>query len=88
MSVDLASGYTKPGSADIVRLVRERAKHCSAVLLGNHGPVIAGTSLESAVFAKEELEETARLILLARGMAVRTLDQAAIADLENSFRLR
>ncbi len=80
--------YTKPGSTDIVPVIRERAKDCSAVLLGNHGPVVSGTSLEGAVFAAEELEETAKLILLTRGMPVRTLDSAAIADLENSFRLR
>ncbi|MET3662818.1 3-oxo-tetronate 4-phosphate decarboxylase [Aquamicrobium terrae] len=80
--------YTRPGSADIVPLIRERASRCSAVLLGNHGPVVAGTSLEGAVFAAEELEETAKLILLTRGMAVRTLDAVAVADLENSFRLR
>jgi ribulose-5-phosphate 4-epimerase/fuculose-1-phosphate aldolase len=49
---------------------------------------VAGTSLEGAVFAAEELEETAKLILLTRGMAVRTLDAAAVADLENAFRLR
>jgi ribulose-5-phosphate 4-epimerase/fuculose-1-phosphate aldolase len=80
--------YTRPGSADIVPLICERAGRCSAVLLGNHGPVVAGTSLEGAVFAAEELEETAKLILLTRGMAVRTLDAAAVADLENAFRLR
>lgn len=80
--------YTRPGSADIVPLIRERASRCSAVLLGNHGPVVAGTSLEGAVFAAEELEETAKLILLTRGMAVRQLDATAVADLENTFHLR
>ncbi|MFC5384811.1 aldolase [Aquamicrobium segne] len=80
--------YTKPGSADIVPLIRQKASHSSAVLLGNHGPVVAGTSLEGAVFAAEELEETAKLILLTRTMPVRNLDAAAVADLETSFRLR
>ena len=40
------------------------AKH-NAVLLANHGPVVAGTSLEAAMNAAEELEETAQLYLLA-----------------------
>ncbi|MBY0361142.1 MAG: class II aldolase/adducin family protein, partial [Phreatobacter sp.] len=59
-----------------------------AILLGNHGPVVAGTSLEAAVFAMEELEETARLVLLTRGMAVRHLAGQEIADLEATFKLR
>lgn len=80
--------YTKPGSTDVVPLIRERAGNSAAVLLGNHGPVVAGTSLESAVFAAEELEETAKLIMMTRGMTVRHLDAAAVADLENSFKLR
>lgn len=80
--------YTKPGCTDIVPLIRDQASRCSAVLLGNHGPVVAGTSLSGAVFAAEELEESAKLILLTRGLAIRTLDAAAVADLENSFCLR
>ena len=39
----------------------------SSVLLSNHGPVVAGETLEAAVFATEELEETAKLYLLLRG---------------------
>jgi ribulose-5-phosphate 4-epimerase/fuculose-1-phosphate aldolase len=80
--------YTKPGSADIAPTIRARAERNAGVLLANHGPVVAGTSLESAVFAIEELEETAKLILLTKGMSVRHLEAAAIADLESSFKLR
>ena len=68
--------------------MRARAAHHPAMLLANHGPVVAGTSLESAVFAIEELEETAKLVLLTRGMAIRHLDAAQIAALESSFKLR
>jgi ribulose-5-phosphate 4-epimerase/fuculose-1-phosphate aldolase len=80
--------YTKPGSADIAPVIEARAGGNAAVLLANHGPVVAGTSLTNAVFAMEELEETAKLILLTRGMPVRHLDDAAIADLETSFKLK
>jgi ribulose-5-phosphate 4-epimerase/fuculose-1-phosphate aldolase len=80
--------YTKPGSADIAPIIRARAERNAGVLLANHGPVVAGVSLESAVFAIEELEETAKLILLTKGMKVRHLDAAAVADLESSFKLR
>lgn len=80
--------YTAPGSADVAPLVLARAGDHAAVLLANHGPVVAGTSLESAVFAAEELEETARLLVLTRGMSVRQLDATQIAALEARFKLK
>ena len=80
--------YARPGSADIVPAVLAQAADHSALLLANHGPVVAGASLDAAVFAIEELEEAAKLVVLARGMAVRHLDQAAIDDLNATFKLR
>jgi ribulose-5-phosphate 4-epimerase/fuculose-1-phosphate aldolase len=80
--------YTIPGSADVAPLVRARAADHAAILLANHGPVVAGTSLESAVFAAEELEETARLLVLTRGLDVRHLDSAQIAALNARFKLK
>jgi ribulose-5-phosphate 4-epimerase/fuculose-1-phosphate aldolase len=80
--------YTRPGSPEIVPLIRARAERHSAVLLANHGPVVAGASVEAAAFAIEELEETAKLVLITRGMRVRALDPAQIAALEASFKLR
>jgi ribulose-5-phosphate 4-epimerase/fuculose-1-phosphate aldolase len=80
--------YTMPGSADVAPLVRARAAEHAAILLANHGPVVAGTSLESAVFAAEELEETARLLILTRGLDVRHLDSAQIAALNTRFKLK
>ena len=61
-------------------------KHC-AVLLANHGPVVSGTTLEAAVYAIEELEETAKLFLLLRGLPVRTLTESQIAELRDVFKL-
>jgi ribulose-5-phosphate 4-epimerase/fuculose-1-phosphate aldolase len=80
--------YTMPGSVDVAPLVRARAADHAAILLANHGPVVAGTSLESAVFAAEELEETARLLVLTRGLDVRHLDSAQIAALNARFKLK
>ena len=73
--------YHAPGDAAIAPLIREKAATASAVLLGNHGPVVAGATLEAAVFASEELEETARLAVLGRGLPLRLLDAAEIARL-------
>jgi ribulose-5-phosphate 4-epimerase/fuculose-1-phosphate aldolase len=55
------------------------------VLLANHGPVVAGTSLAAATDAVEELEATARLYLLLQGRRVRTLSAEQCADLRKRF---
>ena len=54
-----------------------------AVLLANHGPVVAGKTLEAALYATEELEETARLYLLLHGRNPRCLTPEQVADLRN-----
>jgi ribulose-5-phosphate 4-epimerase/fuculose-1-phosphate aldolase len=71
--------YFPPGDLTLADAVRKLASKHHAVLLANHGPVVAGTSLDAAVNAVEELEETARLFLLIGGRRARflTLDQAA-----------
>ncbi len=80
--------YTRPGSAEIKPMIDALAGAHPAVLLENHGPVVAGASVDAAVFAMEELEEAAKLAVLLRGMNVRHLSQAAIEDLNRTFRLR
>lgn len=80
--------YKRPGSPDIAPLIREKAADHSAVLLANHGPVVAAPTLEAAIYAIEELEETAKLLILTRGMKVRHLDAGQIAEIEQTFRLR
>jgi ribulose-5-phosphate 4-epimerase/fuculose-1-phosphate aldolase len=56
-----------------------------AVLLANHGPVVAGTSLSAAAGAIEELEETARLFLLLQGHRVRHLTPEQVDELRARF---
>jgi ribulose-5-phosphate 4-epimerase/fuculose-1-phosphate aldolase len=58
------------------------------VLLANHGPVVAGASLDAAVGAIEELEATAKLFLLLQGHATRPLGSAEIEELEARFPAR
>lgn len=77
--------YAPPGSADLAPLVRAAAAEAAGVLLANHGPVVAGASLDAAVYAAEELEETAKLAVLGRGLPIRTLDPAQIAVLRSRF---
>ena len=77
--------YFAPGDLDLARAVEEVAGDHHAVLLANHGPVVAGTSLQDAVYATEELEETAKLFLALQGMRARPLTEAQIADLKRRF---
>ena len=77
--------YYPPGDLDLARAVKEMAGRHHAVLLANHGPVVAGKSLEDAVFATEELEETAKLFLLLRGAPTRPLTAAQVATLKDRF---
>ena len=55
------------------------------MLLANHGPVVAGTSLSAAADAIEELEATARLYLLVRGQDVRALTPAQVAEVNRRY---
>jgi ribulose-5-phosphate 4-epimerase/fuculose-1-phosphate aldolase len=77
--------YFAPGDKALANAVRQTARHAHAMLLANHGPVVAGKSLESAVYAAEELEETAKLFLMLRGEKTRFLTQAQVADLRVRF---
>lgn len=77
--------YFAPGDLDLARAVKEMASKHHAMLLANHGPVVAGVSLEDAVYATEELEETAKLWLMLRGQQTRPLTSAQVAELQRKF---
>lgn len=77
--------YYPPGDEGLAEAVRLKAARHSAVLLANHGPVVAGRSLEAAVNAVEELEETARLFLLLQGHRTRWLTDEQVSELRRRF---
>lgn len=79
--------YHRPGDPAVADAIRGLAGRYASVLLANHGPVVAGKDLEGAVFATEELEETAKLYLLLRGLNPRYLTPAQVADLNAYFGL-
>ena len=76
--------YFPPGSLDLATAVRELAPDHHAVLLANHGPVVAGNSLEDAVYATEELEQTAHLYLLLRKGETRYLTAGQVTNLHKT----
>jgi ribulose-5-phosphate 4-epimerase/fuculose-1-phosphate aldolase len=65
--------YHAPGDNTLEALAESTARDNLAMLLSNHGPVVSGTSLNAAMDALEELEETAKLFLLLDGHATRPL---------------
>ncbi len=77
--------YFPPGDERLAAAVRQLAAKHAAVLLANHGPVVAGKSLDGAAGAIEELEATARLYLLLHDKATRPLTPADVEELEARF---
>ena len=75
-------GYYPPGDLALADAVQRLAGKHHAVLLANHGPVVAGSTLDAAANAIEELEETAKLFLLLRGSKVRMLTDEQVAVLK------
>ncbi len=79
--------YFRPGDAEVAGAIRGLAGRYASVLLANHGPVVTGPNLETAVSAMEELEESCRLFLLVRNFNPRYLSPGQIADLQREFGL-
>ncbi len=77
--------YYRPGDKALAEAVRRFADKHHAVLLANHGPVVAASSLSAAVYAIEELEETAKLYLMLKGCKTRFLTAEQVADIERTF---
>jgi ribulose-5-phosphate 4-epimerase/fuculose-1-phosphate aldolase len=77
--------YYAPGDMKLADAVRGFAGKHHAMLLANHGPVVAGSSLSAASDAVEELEATAKLYLLLRGQRIRTLTDAQVAELRARY---
>lgn len=79
--------YYRPGDPALGEAIKGLAAKHSAVLLANHGPVVSASSLEAAVYAVEELEETAKLFLLLRNTPTSPLNAGQIEELRTVFKL-
>ena len=77
--------YHPPGDPSLAEAVRKLAGRHHALLLANHGPVVAGSSLDAAAGAIEELEQTARLMLPLQGHPARFLTPEQVTELERRF---
>ena len=77
--------FFMPGDAAMGEAVRGLAGKRAAVMLANHGPVVAGKDIEAACNAIEELEDTARLAMMTRGMSTRGLSDTDVQRLVTTF---
>lgn len=77
--------FFRPGDPAMGEAVRSLAGKRTAVMLANHGPVVAGKDIEAACNAIEELEATARLAMLTCGCRPRQLLAEEIRDVVTTF---
>ena len=73
--------YGRPGDESLADEIRRLARDAHALLLANHGPIVAAESLDAAASAIEEIEETAKLALLLDGRPTRPLTREQLAEL-------
>ena len=74
-----------PGDPAMGEAVKGLAGKRSAVMLANHGPVVAGKDVEAACYAIEELEDTARLAMMTRSFDARMLSAENVQALVTKF---
>lgn len=77
--------YFAPGDIQLAEAVALAVRASKGALLANHGPVIGGKDLSNAVYAVEELEETAKLYLLLRHQATQFLTENQVQQLHERF---
>lgn len=72
-------GYLPPGDPALAQELQAVGAKCA--LLAHHGSVASGPTLEAAVDALEEIEETARIALLLNGIQCRSLSPHQVNEL-------
>jgi len=77
--------YYAPGDLSLANAVRAVAGKHHAVLLANHGPIVSGKTIEEAVYASEELEETSKLFLLLKDHKPRMLTEDQVIELKEKW---
>jgi len=78
--------YHAPGDTDLGAIAETAAAGTAALLLRNHGPIVSAPTLDAAVEALEELEETAKLFFLLRGFDVAPLSSERRSELRGTSR--
>lgn len=74
--------FFPPGDTKLGDAIRDAAQDHRVVLLANHGPVVGGKTLSSAVNDMEELEESAKLFFLLQGHDIRYLNSSDVEKIK------
>ncbi len=77
--------YFRPGDRALAHEVKKFAREHRSMLLANHGPIISGSSLKEAVYAYEELEETAKLYFALGDRKTSPLRPEEVAGINRVF---
>lgn len=77
--------FFMPGDPAMGEAVRGLAGKRSAVMLANHGPVVAGKDIEAACNAIEELEDSAKLAFMLRSMNANLLTDGQVKNVVTKF---
>jgi 3-dehydro-4-phosphotetronate decarboxylase len=77
--------YFRPGDRALADAVRKVSREHRSMLLANHGPIVSGASLREAVYAYEELEETAKISFVLGDRQTSPLNAEQVADLNREF---
>jgi L-fuculose-phosphate aldolase len=78
------ASYATPGTQDLALSIREPIMTHNAILLGNHGSLTVGETLEDALIALERMEHAAHLYYLAYNLGkVIPLPEAEIKRLND-----
>ncbi|MEA5457010.1 3-oxo-tetronate 4-phosphate decarboxylase [Sinomonas sp. JGH33] len=76
--------YHAPGDPALECLAETVAQENTALLLANHGPIVAGSNLQQALDAVEELEETAKLFFILNAHPTRPLTSQQVSAIRPS----
>jgi ribulose-5-phosphate 4-epimerase/fuculose-1-phosphate aldolase len=77
--------YYPPGDPRLAKAVGAMAVEHRAVLMAQHGAVVAGKDIDSAVYASEELEESAKLYLILKNLRYSILSKKEVETLKSRF---
>lgn len=73
--------FLPPGSPELASAVESAAAKHRALLMANHGSLVASDSLESACADAEELEQAAQVYLMLRGLPIAAIPARYHAEL-------
>ncbi len=77
--------FETPGSKALAKKISERITKCDAVILGNHGIVTVGSTIQTACDLNEMIEEAAKIQLLVMSLTRGNMTRMDLATLKKKF---